>query len=142
MRRIFLSYGHDEHRTVAERLKEDLHARGHEVWFDADRLTPDADWERYIEEGLECAAAVPNQGRVVLIMTPHSVRRPDGYCLNEIARALSRRLTVVPIMVVWCEPPLSICRLQWLDMRDCVPLDTQSAKYEAKLEVLVAALEN
>jgi tetratricopeptide (TPR) repeat protein len=141
-RRIFLSYGHDEHRTLAERLKEDLQARGHEVWFDADRLIPGADWEQYIEEGLEWAAAIPDRGRVVLVMTPHSVRRPDGYCLNEIARALSRRLTVVPVMVVWCEPPLSICRVQWLDMRDCVPLDAQAAKYEAKLEILAAALES
>lgn len=62
MRRIFLSYGHDEHRTLAERLKEDLQARGHEVWFDADRLMPGADWERYIEEGLEWAAAIPIEG--------------------------------------------------------------------------------
>jgi tetratricopeptide (TPR) repeat protein len=140
MRRIFLSYGHDEHRTLAERLKQDLQARGHDVWFDADRLKPGADWERYIEEGLEWAAATPDQGRVVLIMTPHSVRRPDGYCLNEVARAVSRRLTVLPVMVVWCEPPLSICRVQWLDMRDCVPFEALSTKYEAKLEILAAAL--
>jgi len=141
-RRLFLSYGHDEHVTLALRLKQDLEGRGHEVWFDAERLKPGADWERYIEEGLEWTASVPREGRVVLIMTPFSVRRPDGYCLNEIARALSRRLTVVPVMVVWCEPPLSICRVQWLDMRDCVPLETQSGKYEAKLAILAGALES
>jgi hypothetical protein len=141
-RRIFLSYGHDEHLPLALRLKHDLEARHHEVWFDADRLKPGADWERYIEEGLEWAAAVPQEGRVVLIMTPYSVRRPDGYCLNEIARALSRKLTVVPVMLVWCEPPLSICRVQWLDMRDCIPLDTQQPKYEAKFEKLADALES
>jgi len=28
-RRIFLSYGHDEHATLAQRLKADLEARGH-----------------------------------------------------------------------------------------------------------------
>lgn len=141
-RRIFLSYGHDEHVTLAQRLKQDLEARGHEVWFDAERLIPGADWERYIEEGLEWAASVPREGRVVLVMTPYSVRRPDGYCLNEIARALSRRLRVVPVMLVWCEPPLSICRVQWLDMRDCVPLEDRGGKYEAKLTVLVEALES
>jgi hypothetical protein len=131
-RRTFLSYGHDEHLTLALRMKQDLEGRGHVVWFDAERLKPGADCERYIEEGLEWAAAIPQEGRVVLIMTPHSVRRPDGYCLNEVARALSRRLTVVPAMVVWCEPPLSICRAQWLDMRDCVPLEAQAGKYESK----------
>jgi hypothetical protein len=140
-RRIFLSYGHDEHATLAERVKADLEARGHEVWFDIERLTPGGDWERYIEEGLDWVGQDPSNGRVILLMTPHSVRRPDGYCLNEIARALGRRMTVVPVMVVWSEPPLSICRIQWLDMQDCVPIDERPEKYEGKFERLVDALE-
>jgi hypothetical protein len=78
--RIFLSYGHDEHIGVALRLKADLEGRGHEVWFAVDRLQPGADWERYIEEGIEWAAS----GKFVLLLTPHSVRRPDGFCLNEL----------------------------------------------------------
>jgi hypothetical protein len=86
--RIFISYGHDEHAALAERLKKDLQTRGHEVWFDLDRLKPGGDWETYIEEGLDWVAEVPGSGRIVLLLTPHSVRRPDGYCLNEIARAL------------------------------------------------------
>jgi tetratricopeptide (TPR) repeat protein len=140
-RRVFLSYGHGEHAALAERLAQDLQSRGHSVWFDKDRLTPGGDWERYIEEGLDWVAADPANGRVILLMTPHAVRRPDGYCLNEIARAVARRLPVVPVMVVWCEPPLSICRLQWLDMRDCVPLPDQQQRYELKLQRLMEVLE-
>jgi hypothetical protein len=139
---IFVSYGHDEHAAIAERLKVDLQKRGHHVWFDIERLRPGADWESYIEEGLNWASSVPTLGRVVLLMTPHAVRRPDGYCLNEIARALRRRLTIVPIMLVWCEPPLSICRIHWLDMQDCLPLEDRSDRYELKFTRLLEALEH
>src|SRR6185295_17327102 len=96
---------------------------GHEVWFDLDRLKPGRDWERYIEDGLDWASSVPDEGRFVLLMTPHSVRRPDGYCLNELARAWDRKLSIIPVMVVKVEPPLSVCRVQYLDMSDCLPVD-------------------
>jgi hypothetical protein len=59
------------------------------------------------------------------LMTPHSVRRPDGFCLKEIVAALNRHLRIIPVMVIWCEPPLLICPIQWLDMRDCVPVPEQ-----------------
>ena len=36
--RVFISYGHDEHVAIAERLSQDLTERGHHVWFDAERL--------------------------------------------------------------------------------------------------------
>lgn len=139
--RIFISYGRDEHNELACRLKEDLKARGHEVWFDEDCLRPGFDWEYYIEEGLQWCATEPRDGRVVLLMTPHAIRRPDGYCLNEIARALYRGLLVVPVMVVWCEPPLSICRIQWLDMQDCIPVAENPERYELKRNLLIQALE-
>ena len=140
-RRIFLSYGHDEYATLAEQLKKDLQERGHEVWFDLDRLKPGGDWEIYIEEGIEWVSEFPGRGCCVLLMTPHSVRRPDGYCLNEISRALERNLPIIPVMAVWSEPPLSICRIQWLDMRDCVPHQDRRTQYEAKFQRLVEALE-
>jgi hypothetical protein len=53
--KLFLSNGRDELVPEVRALKQAMQARGHEIWFD----------------------------RVVLTMTPHSVRRPDGYCLNE-----------------------------------------------------------
>lgn len=140
-KRIFISYGHDEFSELALQLKEDLTGCGHEVWFDLERLKSGQDWEAYIEEGLDWVSEIPNAGRVVLMMTPHSVRRPDGYCLNEIARAIQHRVNIVPVMVVWCEPPLSICRIQWLDMRDCVPVAAQSDRYKLKFDFLIEALE-
>jgi hypothetical protein len=44
-------------------------------------------------------------------------------------------------MVVWSEPPLSICRIQWLDMRDCIPFQERMERYETKLARLTEALE-
>jgi WD40 repeat protein len=142
--RIFLSYGRqpEEHVELARRLKQDLEVRGHEIWMDEDKLKPSCDWPQSIEKGIEWAASNPATGRVVLLMTPHAVRRPDGYCLNEIARAVSRSLTVVPVMLVWCEPPLSICRIQWLDMQDCLPLEDRGQRYEAHRDRLIEALEH
>lgn len=145
-KRIFLSYGRDEYLALAVRLKKDLEADGHEVWFDQNRLDPGSDWEREIEQGLGWAAQTPGQGCFVLLMTPHSVRRPDGYCLNEIARALQLGMRIIPVMAAACELPLSICRIQWLEMRDCVApqgglLQVLEERYQAKLARLVAAIE-
>ena len=119
-RRVFISYGHDEHAVLAVKIKHDLQAKGYEVWFDLEKVKPGTDWEAYIEEGLEWVSDNIENGRVILLMSPHSVRRPHGFCLNEIARALQRGLRIIPVVVEKCEPPLSLCRFQWLDMCDCV----------------------
>jgi hypothetical protein len=120
-RRIFLSYGHDRYAAFADGLKQKLKHRSHEVWFDAERLKPGKDWELYIEQGLAWAAEPGGEGCVVLLMTPHSVRRPDGYCLNELARATSKKIPIIPVMLAACEPPLSIARIQWLDPSHSTP---------------------
>ena len=36
--RIFISYGRDDYASLAERIKSDLEARGHQVWFDREKL--------------------------------------------------------------------------------------------------------
>jgi hypothetical protein len=139
--RIFLSYGHDLYASLASRIKRDLEGKGHEVWFDVERLKPGGDLERYIEDGLDFASAVREAGRFLLLLTPHSVRRPDGYCLNELARAFGRSLPIIPVMVSTVEAPLSICRLQWLDMRNCFPAEQHEEQYSKQFEQLLRALE-
>jgi len=54
--RIFISYGHDEHTSLAIQLREDLRERGHEVWFDKERLLPGKEYEARIEKGLNWTA--------------------------------------------------------------------------------------
>ncbi len=141
-RRLFISYGHDEHSLLAVRLKDDLKDRGHTVWFDEERLQPGHDWEAFIEQGLDDLTQDPPNSAVLLLLTPHAVRRPDGYCLNEVARALSRGLSIIPLMVVESEPPLSICRIQWLDMRECLPINENEAFYKPLFERLLRAIED
>jgi hypothetical protein len=97
---LFISYGHDEHASLALRIRDDLVARGHHVWFDEEQLKAGQDWEGFIERGLEDLVGHRGDSAVILLLTPHAVRRPDGYCLNEVARALIRRLSIVPLMVV------------------------------------------
>ena len=141
-KRIFLSYGHDESVPLVLRLKNDLVARGYDVWFDLERIELGVDWEQYIEDGLARVSAAGKNGLFLLLMTPYSVRRPDGFCLNELARAIQLNLKVIPIMLVQCEPPLSICRIQWLDMEGCLPLVEREDRYRQKFERLLEAIEN
>jgi len=140
--RIFLSYGHDKFSSLAERLKADLERLRHGVWFDRSRLKGGVEWERYIEEGLDWVSAKPDLGRFLLLMTPHSVGRPSGFCLNELTRAIARGLPIVPIMVSDVEPPLSIARLQWVDMRECFPPESHEEKYKVLFQELLDAIEH
>ncbi len=144
--RIFLSYGHDVYTPQALRIKHDLEARGHEVWYDAERLHEGRDWEQYIEQGLSSC------DKVVLLMTPYSVRRrvpgdnstSDGYCLNEIAKALERNKLIIPVLLAFLDqgPPVSICRIQYLDLRDIVPIDEHEQSYSPRFERLIRAVEH
>jgi tetratricopeptide (TPR) repeat protein len=138
---IFVSYGRDQYTEFAEKIKADLKTRGHNVWFDKGRLKEGRDWEHYIEEGLKMVSDNPANGRFVYIITPHSARKPDGYCLNEISRILTKNVGIVPVMLVYCELPLSICRIQWLDAQNCVN-NYSSASYDKTFQRLIEALEH
>jgi hypothetical protein len=146
-RRIFLSYAHDDYSDDALQIRKDLEKRGHVVWFDVERLREGRDWEARLEDGLRWCDLV------LLLMTPHGVRRRDprdprsrdGYCLNEIAAALFRNKRIIPVLLVSLEPeglPPSICRIQYLDLRDAVPItDDRKAIYQVRLDRLARAIE-
>ncbi|WP_243311176.1 toll/interleukin-1 receptor domain-containing protein [Fundidesulfovibrio agrisoli] len=78
-RRIFISYGHDEHAELALRLKRDLTASGHEVWIDSEGIIPGTpDWEHSIEKGIAWLAEAPEQhlsGLSSPLFNPPSRRR-------------------------------------------------------------------
>jgi hypothetical protein len=44
-------------------------------------------------------------------------------------------------MVAWCELPLEICRIQWLDMQDCHPVREREERYDAGFKRLCEAIE-
>lgn len=141
-RYVFISYGHDSYAPLALRLKEDLKKRGHRVWTDLELKAGD-DWEMKIEGALNDTISHKPNGCFLLLMSPYSVRRPDGYCLNELAKAVKSGVFTIPVKVVSeVEPPLSIARIQFLDMSECYMPDFCEAVYERQLELLIKAIEH
>ncbi|MCU0632978.1 MAG: toll/interleukin-1 receptor domain-containing protein, partial [Methanolinea sp.] len=143
--RIFLSYGHDVYAENAVILKSDFEKCGFKVWFDLERIREGRDWEHYIEDGLRWC------NKVVLLMTPHSVRRKDqnnpkstdGFCLNELALANYLRKDIIPVLLVELHQasPLSIVRIQYLDLCDSIPFREKEERYKSKFSRLVKAIE-
>ena len=110
--KIFLSYGHDEYENIAQRLKRDLEQEGYDIWIDKDGIKGTAEWEAAIENGISTS------DWLVLLMTEHSVRRPDGVCLDEVSYARFLGKNIAPIMIQEVKPPLCIARIQWIDMKN------------------------
>lgn len=110
--KIFLSYGHDEYEEIAQKLKQDLEAEGYDIWIDKEKIHGTADWEIAIENGISMS------DWLILLMTEHSVRRPDGVCLDEVSYARFLGKNIAPIMIQEVKPPLCIARIQWIDMKN------------------------
>lgn len=142
--RIFLSYGHDENRVVVDRLRDDLSARGHEVWMDTTRIKTGDDWRREITDGLLTSSAVLG------FLSAHSVRNP-GVCLDELRIALSTRSahiqTVLLESIDDVSPPSTVASIQWLDMSDWREYHQRGGEeweawYRRHLEELCEVLES
>ena len=117
LHRIYISYAPKE-ISFTKRLKKDLSNVGHYITNEIDESDV-----------------------FMLLMTPQSVNRPDGDCLNEIAYALQKNLVPIPIMISWCDPPLSISRIQWLDMQNCIPFEENDEVYNQVFQVLLERLK-
>jgi len=107
---IFFSYGHDKYSPIVLKLKKYLEDEGYKVFFDIEQLHVKDDWAYKLEEGIR------KSDKVVFFITPYSARRPDGYCLNELAMALYYKKEILPVMIKFEIPPLSIARIQYLDI--------------------------
>ena len=108
---IFISYGHDDpYETIVKKLASDLKDEGFKVWIDYTSVRGTKDWEKEIEQG------ITESSTVIVFMTDRSMRRPDGYCLDEICFARRYNKTIMPIKIQDVPPLLSIARIQWIDM--------------------------
>lgn len=114
---IFVSYGHDEHEGLIKRFVQDLEKEGFQVWVDYNVLRCSSEWEAEIERGITQSSAV------VVFMTAHSMRRPNGYCLDEISYARRLNKTIMPIKVQDVAPPISIARVMWIEMSKYIDAD-------------------
>jgi hypothetical protein len=115
-KKIFISYGRADPDIVVTRLIKDLTNLGYSVWFDRFQgdqgITPGADWEESIESGISAA------DYMVLLLTPNSVSRSDGYCHNEISYAIQLKKRIFPIMMEEVPLPIQISRLHYINFMD------------------------
>ena len=118
---IFICYGHD-HTILARRLCVDLESEGHTVWMDERKdgngIGFARKWEDSIEGGIQSA------DWIVALMSPHSMRRPDGVCLDEVSFARFLNKDIAPVMVQLVQPPLCIARLNWIDFQGWLDQET------------------
>jgi hypothetical protein len=118
---LFLSYGRRDARELANRRCDDLESVGYEVWQDTREIRSGRVWEQEIRDGLRSTQIM------IAVLSPHAVRlstdpdnpdQCDGVCLDEISFARFSRppQPIVPVMAVACETPLSIFRLDYVDL--------------------------
>lgn len=113
---------------LAKLLYDDLSAAGFQVFppiqpLRDSQISGSTDDQQSFADALHWAAA-EKCGKLVLLVTPESVGRPSGSSLNDISAVMAAGLGFVPLMVRQSEIPLSICRIQWLDMTDSLLYST------------------
>ena len=115
---VFVSYGHDDHERLVKEISKKLDGYPEiKVWVDYDCLYGSSEWETKIEDGIKTSKYV------IVFITEHAMRRPDGYCHDEICYARNFGKSILPIKVQNITPPISIARLQWIDMGDYLNSD-------------------
>ncbi len=127
---LFFSYGHDECREYVKKIKEIFKKEGFEVFLDEEILREGEDWEYKLEKAIE------KSDKVVFFITPYSARRPDGYCLNELSYALQCKKEIIPVIFKFEKPPLSINRLQFIDMQDVCQKESEELLREKTKRVV------
>lgn len=95
--RIFLRYGHDANEELVRRIKTDIKARGHDVWFDKNEIKFGDEWRREITDG------ITGSNTVLSFLSKHSTRDP-GVCLDEIAIAIGVKGGNIQTVLVESEP--------------------------------------
>ncbi len=91
--RIFVSYAYKD-RELAARIARRLRQRDYYVWFDLDGLLNSNNWAAQIDQEIRRAA---EEGAFLTLLTPQSVT--SQMCRKELARALERGATVLPVLV-------------------------------------------
>jgi len=127
---IFISYGRDEANPqdvdLIRQIKKDLEEKSFNISMDEEQLKTGGDWEIKLEN------MIKESDWMLFFITPYSARRPDGYCLNELSMSINYGKPIVPIMINYEVPPLSICRLQYLDLQKL-----EKEEYSKKLDEII-----
>ena len=134
---IFVSYGHQTLENVVKKVVDDLRKEEvYEVFLDKDYLYQ-GDWETKIDN------AIQRCSHFVFFVSKKSVSL-EGYCLNELARAVEYKKTIVPIMLDDSYVPLSIVRLQRIMIKNAVAADNSIIEdvYESCYQRLLKIVRN
>ncbi len=90
MPHVFISYSRSD-RQYAERLHDELLARGFDVWMDTTALEPARDWWQEIERGIE------HCGAFVLLVSPASA---ESHWVNaEVGLAVDWKKPIFPLLL-------------------------------------------
>ena len=126
MANIFISYGHDLYEPLVSKLSDFLVQHGNVVFKD-DAVNkkiiieaPGTEGEyKYIRPtqryDIEIDNAIQNCDLVISVLSQHSTR-PNGVCLDEIARAREFSKDILPLRVEKVRAPFLICRIQWIEL--------------------------
>src|SRR5438874_6899964 len=146
---IFICYRRDDAEGYAGRLYDRLDSRfPGRIFMDVTGISPGADFTRVIQETVgSCHVLIAIIGRHWATATDASNRRrlnlPDDYVRHEIATALNRNITVIPVLVRGAEMPSREAL-----PADLAPLSTRNAleisdgDFDHDMRRLIGVLEN
>lgn len=111
--KLFFSYGHDDNEEIVNKIKENLEARGHEVWIDKASIKSGDEWRRSISN------AINSSTMTMSFASNHSIRDP-GVCLDELKIAVTVKGAFVQAVIL--EPDINVPNIigyrQYINMSD------------------------
>jgi hypothetical protein len=146
---IFICYRRDDAEGYAGRLYDRLNSRfPRRIFMDVTGISPGADFSRVIQETVgTCHVLIAIIGRHWATVTDASNRRrldlADDYVRHEIATALNRNITVIPVLVRGAEMPsreLLPPDLAALSTRNA--LDVTDTDFDHDVQRLIEVLED
>lgn len=105
---VFVSYGHNVYDEIVRRVVNTIKENGYNVFFDVDYLHK-GDWEETIDNHIR------GSKYFIFMVSTKSVSK-EGYCLNELCRALECGNIIIPVLLDDSLTPLSINKYQRLDL--------------------------
>jgi HEAT repeat protein/DNA polymerase III delta prime subunit len=101
---VFISYARQDGLAFAERLDNELQARGKATWRDKRNLDPNQDFTAELEKAIEAAS------HVVVCITPDT-KRDNSFVRREIGYALAFNKRIIPLTFADVVPPIHIVNL-------------------------------
>jgi hypothetical protein len=115
-RAIFISYARDDDEPFVERLRDDLVASGHRVWWD--RVSMESRGRTFLAE---IRGAIERAERLLLVIGPNAKHRQ--YVEVEWRHALRFGVVVTPLLRLgdYADLPIALAALHCEDVREHIP---------------------